>query len=113
MEDRELREIVFLLVTSLLLTTIIGSVGLGGLALKQVPLLFIGALTGIILYAGEKEHEPAKWIGAAIFGSVLIPLTNETIALNMLGVVAFLFATIIAILPILIKIRERIFNIAR
>lgn len=111
MEQKEIRGIFFVLITGLMLALTIGFAKIGALSLRQSPLLFMGAVLGVIVYINEEQHDTAGWVFAAVFGLALLPIIYERVAFGLFGVLALLLTVMVAAVPVLIRIHRRLFSV--
>ncbi len=109
-DEKKIREMFFVLLTSLMIAGLLTTLKIGGVSSKQAPLLFIGAVIGTILYLDEKNHNFVEWIIAGSLAFVIFPLIYEITTFSTLAVLALLFSIMIAMPSLLIRIRARLFS---
>lgn len=110
METKEMRKIFFVVTTTIGLAVLLAVLKFRGLEMKQAPLLFVGALLGLIIYMGEKEHNVMAWLLAGFLGFLVFPIINENRNLSQFAVFGLMFTIFVLAPPILVKLRERIFT---
>ncbi|MBS3067283.1 hypothetical protein J4450_01155 [Candidatus Micrarchaeota archaeon] len=110
MNTQEMRKIFFVITTTIGLAVLLAVLKFRGIEMKQAPLLFVGALLGLIIYMQEKEHNIIAWLLAGFLGFLVFPITYENRNLSQLAIFALIFTIFVLMPPILIKLRERIFT---
>ena len=117
MTKEKIRPILFVLLTSVFIVILITALKIGKTEIKDAPLLFTASLIGLIVVISiqesiqETEEHGYEWIGIAaisIIGFLILPIIQQSLALPNL--LAFLFAAMLALPILLIKMRERIFT---
>ena len=109
-DGKKIREMFFVLLTSLMIVGLLTTLKIGGVSSKQAPLLFIAAVIGTILYLDEKSHNFLEWIIASSLAFITFPLVYEVRTFSTLVVLALLFSIMIAMPSLLIRIRARLFS---
>ena len=113
MNEDEIKKITFVLFTCLILAVAISTIKIGGLTIRQTPILFVGALIGLLLYIGHEAHEEEgvaiRWLLGAVIAFLEVFLVYENFSLTKNTWLALFFALMLAAPPALLSIRKRLF----
>jgi len=112
MDKEKIRPIMFVLLTSIFIIILMTALKLGKTEIKHAALLFTATLIGLIVVIAiqETEEHGYEWLAVlviSIVGFLTLPIIKQNLALPDL--LAFLFAVMLALPILLIRIREKIF----
>lgn len=114
--NMETRELIFVSIVGLLLSTFIGLMNNDGFGLKGSLLLFTAVLVGFVIYSYKKDESTAVYdflwfLVPALAALLVIPLIQGRLIVGIFLTQAFLFAIMLSVPPLLLRVRKQLFTI--
>ena len=111
------RQLIFVLVTSFLISFILSATGFAGLTLRYTGLLFIAVVISITWYyplheESENFYDLAWFLFPPLMALLILPLLNQGTLSPVFFLLSLLFAILLAAPPLLLLIRKKLFTSA-
>ena len=106
----ETKQIIFVLFTAVLTSVALASLNIGGITIKQAPILLASSIFGLLIYLKERTESLVAWsIASALGFAVMLFLYKGTISQNTLFL-SLLVSIMIILPPLLIRLRQKILS---